>query len=102
MHGWKRRIQRTVTDLLALPQDALQRVARLTCVGGQEVVVEQAVSLLRVGEKEVEIDLGETTVLLEGDAFTVQLVASGEVHVSGRVDRITYRRPQPPHQGGRR
>ncbi|MCL6516352.1 YabP/YqfC family sporulation protein [Alicyclobacillus sp.] len=102
MNRWRRRIQKTVTDLLALPQDALAPIARLTCIGGQEVVVEQAVSLLRVEERQVELDLGDMTLLIEGDGFTVHLVASGEVHVTGRVDRIVYRRPQPTGRGGGR
>lgn len=98
MSSWKHRLQRAATDWLSLPSDALLNVARLTCVDGAEVVVENATALLKVTETDVEIDLKETILRLHGTDFVVNLVSSGEIHVRGIVDRIVYQRKQ----GGRK
>jgi sporulation protein YqfC len=98
MRSWKHRLQHAATDWLSLPSDALLHVARLTCVDGSEVIIENAVSLLRVSETDVEIDLGDSKVSLHGQAFVISLVSSGEIHVHGVVDQIAYQRMQ----GGRK
>jgi sporulation protein YqfC len=94
MRSWKNRLQRAATDWLSLPSDALLDVGRLTCVNGSEVIVENAVSLLRVSETDVEIDLGNTMLSLHGAGFIVSLVASREIHVHGAVHDIVYHRKQ--------
>ncbi|MCL6636848.1 MAG: hypothetical protein K6T26_02765 [Alicyclobacillus sp.] len=97
-----KRWRETVTAWLALPPDALQAVSRLTCIGGQEVVVEHARCLSKVTDAEVVMELPEGWVHLHGRGFVVKLLAAGEIHVAGDVERIEWRRPGlgPEQRGG--
>lgn len=90
MRMWQQRWTRTAADWLSLPTDALLAVSRVTCVDGREVVIENVNSLVRVAETEVEVDLGDTTLLVTGEKFVVTLVARREIHVQGDVRGIVY------------
>lgn len=90
MRSWKQKMRKTAAHWLALPPDALLDVSRVTCVDASEVIVENVVSLLRVAETEVEMDVGKYTLLLRGQGFVVTLVAQDEVHVTGEVSEFSY------------
>ncbi|MCF8563335.1 hypothetical protein LLE49_01070 [Alicyclobacillus tolerans] len=95
MRAFGPRFKQAVTNLLALPSDAILDVSRLTCVDGSEVVVENVVALIHVGQKEIQLDLGNMVLHLVGDDFEVTLVAGNEVHMRGQVTEVRYIR-----QGG--
>lgn len=90
MSGWKARLKQSATDLLKLPPDALLDVARVTCVDGKNVVVENARKLLQVEAKQVVLDLGNEILAVIGREFEVTLVTDREVHIAGLVDRLEY------------
>ncbi|MCL6452453.1 MAG: hypothetical protein K6T78_02370 [Alicyclobacillus sp.] len=90
MAGWKRRLQEAATDLLGLPPDALGDVSRVTCLGAEKVVVENATELLHVSETRIEVALTYQDLVLEGREFTVTLVSDREVHIEGAVSCIRY------------
>lgn len=96
MAPWKRRLQQAAADLLALPPDSMMDVPRVTCIGGQELVVEHVVSLLRVSPEQISANLGEQVLNVYGQSFDVPLVSDGEVHVRGVIERIEFVR-----RGGR-
>ncbi len=90
MRRWKRRLQQAATDWLSLPPDTMSGVSRLTCLGGEQVIVENVVGLLHVSDARVEVDLQNSRLTLLGRDFVVTLVSVGEVHVRGLVQQITY------------
>jgi sporulation protein YqfC len=90
MRSWKDRLRRATTEWLSLPPDALLDVSRLTCIDGTELVIENAVSLVKVSETEVDIEMTRSLVRLQGQSFIVTLVAEREIHVQGQVSQITY------------
>lgn len=92
MRAFGRRIKQAATEWFALPPDTLLDIPRLSCLNAEEVVIENLVSLEHVSETEVAADLGQHTVLIEGQAFIVTLVTDQEIHMKGQIDRITYRR----------
>ncbi|RIV25868.1 hypothetical protein D2Q93_05530 [Alicyclobacillaceae bacterium I2511] len=91
MRRWKRRLQQAATDLLSLPRDTMMSgVSRLTCVDGEQVIVENITGLLHVSDSRVEVGLQDRQLTLSGQNFVVTLVSVGEVHVHGNVQQILY------------
>lgn len=85
--GWKR----IAAEWLALPPDALEQISRVTCLNGQEVIVENIEALTRVSGQVVEIDVGHAVLEVTGKSFVVTLASKREVHLQGEVESITYR-----------
>lgn len=92
MSSWKRRLQETATDWFGLPPDAMLDVSRVTCIGSTEVIVENAVGLIRATDTEIVVELVNDILRVKGREFVVTLVAGREVHVQGQVDTLTYER----------
>ncbi len=90
MSSWKQRLSQATTDWLGLPPDALLNVARVTCLDGRKVIVENATELVRVAENLIEIELPSQRLMIEGRDFVVTMVMSREIHVEGEVHRLTY------------
>lgn len=90
MRTWSPRIKRTITNWLALPQDTLLDVSRLTCIDGSEVVVENVVALEHVSASDIRLRLENVVLELHGHHFEVSLVAGQEVHIQGIVQQISY------------
>lgn len=92
MAGWKRRFQRATTEFLRLPPDALLDVSRVTCLGAEKIVIENAVELLHVSDRQIEVTLSEQHVTIEGSNFIVSFISNREVHIEGDVEQIRYHR----------
>lgn len=92
MPSWKRRVQTAAANLFAIPPDAISDVPRVTCVNGASIVIENVVSLKHVASTEVRVDAGSFQVAVKGDGFQVDLVAGGELHLSGTVESIQFLR----------
>lgn len=92
MRAFGRRIKQAATDWFALPPDALLDASRVTCLNGEELTMENVVSLERVSDTAVEVELQAHVVVVEGRDFVVTLVTDQEIHMRGSIDQITYRR----------
>lgn len=90
MPSMKRQWKQLAAEWLSLPPDALQNVSRVTCLNGQEVIVENIESLLRVSDTQVDIDVGHAILHVQGQAFVVTLASTTEVHLRGSVRSISY------------
>lgn len=94
MRTWSPRFKRAVTNWLALPQDALLDVSRLTCIDGSEVVVENVAALEHVSASAIRLRLENIILELQGQNFEVTLVAGQEIHIRGTIKTITYIRSE--------
>jgi sporulation protein YqfC len=83
-----------MTNTFAIP-DMVSDAPRVTCLDAREVVVENVVGLLHVGTDEIRLDLGNLHLTLWGRDFEVNLVSGKEVHLTGDIVRMEFRR-----QGG--
>lgn len=90
MSSWKERLSHSATEWLGLPPDALQNVSRVTCLGGREVIIENAVELIRVSDVLVEVLLTSQRLIIEGSGFVVKMVMSQEIHLDGQIEKMTY------------
>ncbi|QQE77336.1 YabP/YqfC family sporulation protein [Alicyclobacillus sp. SO9] len=90
MPSMKRRWKQLATEWLSLPPDALQDVSRVTCLNGNEVIVENIESLLRVSDTQVDIDVGHAVLHVHGESFVVTLASTTEVHLRGSVSSLSY------------
>ena len=97
MSTWSPRIKRAVTNWLALPEDVLLDVSRVTCVDGRELVIENVSSLVHVGSSQVRLQMADMVIDIAGADFEVTLVAGKEVHVRGTVHQVTYVRSPGGH-----
>lgn len=90
MPSRKRRWKQLATDLFSLPPDALEDVSRVTCLNGQQIIVENIRGLLRVSEEQVDIDLGHALLRAVGTSFVVTLASPSEVHLQGNLHSLNY------------
>jgi sporulation protein YqfC len=94
MRVWNRRIRKAVAEWLAIPEDSVLTIPRLTCVGGRNTVIENVTGLIHVSETEVVLDLADCRLRLAGEAFEVTFLEGREVHVHGLVHEIRYEWPK--------
>lgn len=94
MRTLKHRLKRQAAEWLALPPDTLLDVPRVTCTNGTDVIVENVRKLVRVAEDEVELNLDDAVLHVQGSAFEVTLVTDREVHIHGMVNSIVYNRAE--------
>jgi sporulation protein YqfC len=92
MRNWRKAWKHKASEWLSLPPDTVAGVPRVLLLADQQVVMENIVGLERVGEREIVVDLGSARLQLEGEGFEVTFAVAGEVHVNGRVERLTYLR----------
>ncbi|MBX6353833.1 MAG: hypothetical protein IRZ10_10920 [Thermoflavifilum sp.] len=90
MRAWQRRVRRAAVEWLAIPEDSMLETSRLTCVGGEQTVIENVRGLIHVSDSSVVLDLPDCRLHLTGAAFEVTFMAGNEVHVQGRVHTVRY------------
>ncbi|SIS66747.1 YabP/YqfC family sporulation protein [Alicyclobacillus vulcanalis] len=89
MPGWTSSIKRRAGEMLRLPPDAVESVARVTLVG-DHLIIEGAKALLEISSQRIVCDLGDRVVHIEGDAFVIKLVTDREIHAVGRVRHLSF------------
>ncbi|WP_206830898.1 YabP/YqfC family sporulation protein [Alicyclobacillus fructus] len=89
MPGWTSSFKRRAGELLHLPPDAVEPVARVTVVG-DELIIEGAKALMEVAPDRISCDLGDRVVEIEGESFVIKLVTEREIHAVGRVRHLSF------------
>jgi len=89
MPGWTSSIKRRAGEMLRLPPDAVESVARVTIVG-DDLTIEGAKALLEVSSDRISCDLGDRVVEIEGESFVIKLVTEREIHAVGHVRHLSF------------
>lgn len=92
MPSWSRRLRTAMTSTFALPPDIVSDAPRVTCIDARQAVVENVVGLLHVSANEIRLDLGTLHLYLVGRDFEVNLVSGKEVHLTGDIESMQFRR----------
>jgi|GEM_PF-771211 len=91
MPARNRRWKRIAAQWFSLPPDTFTDISRVTCLHGEQVIVENIKGLLRVSEQLVEMDVGHAVLAVTGRDFVVTLASHTEVQLEGKVESLTYR-----------
>ncbi len=80
-----------VSKLAGLPDDAAARIPRITIIGQSQVAVYNANKLERFTDRDVQIQLAESTLRITGKSLEVKELLPDEVVIKGKITGVSMK-----------
>lgn len=79
-----------MTKNMALPQDVMMDLPRITMIGQIHVYIENHQGLITFSDKELRLLLKQGQLLIRGNAFVIKTILPEEILLEGKIDQVTY------------
>ena len=80
-----RELPTALAERLALPEEILPGVGRLTLSGGRQALIEGQRGILEYTAERLVVSFGREKLSLQGEGLKVQAMNAGELLITGRI-----------------
>lgn len=87
---WGQFVRKWMTKNMALPQDVMMDLPRITMIGQIHIYIENHQGLITFSDKELRLLLKQGQLLIKGNAFVIKTILPEEILLEGKIDQVTY------------
>lgn len=87
---WGQFVRKWMTKNMALPQDVMMDLPRITMIGQIHIYIENHRGLITFSDKELRLLLKQGQLLIRGNAFVIKTILPEEILLEGKIDQVTY------------
>lgn len=87
---WGQLVRKWMTKNMALPQDVMMDLPRITMIGQIHIYIENHRGLITFSDKELRLLLKQGQLLIRGNAFVIKTILPEEILLEGKIDQVTY------------